>query len=85
MSTPGEDKIGPISVQQIEIPAPVPFTVQEKQPAKLKMWIGRNPVQPWEELPLHICIATAAADMLLRWRYHPSCLLLLSAWPLLHL
>lgn len=66
MSTPEKDKTGPISVQEIENPAPVPFTVQEKQSAKLKMWTSRNPVQLWEEMPLNICIARAAVRVPMR-------------------
>lgn len=36
MSTPKKDKIGPASAGEVEIPAPVPFTVQGKAISKAK-------------------------------------------------
>lgn len=73
-----KDKIGQVAVQEIEIPATLPLTVQANQSAKLKMGISRNPMQPGEERSLSACIA--APIVLIRQRRYPSCLLLPSAW-----
>ena len=56
MSTPEKDEIESISGPEIEILVSTPFTVQEKEHAKLKTWISRNTVQPWEKLYHYISV-----------------------------